>query len=113
MVDVIRRERRILDLLLGQVARELMHYRTYHLHVRELLGAYRSNSNVPFPVFMDEHGSVCFQIHSISTFERVRKYDENSKAQSAEIPYIIEIGNTKRMINIYALSSSRFEAIFE
>ena len=69
--------------------------------MRELLGAYRSNSNDPFPVFMDEHGSVCFQIHSISTFERVRKYDENSKAQSAEIPYIIEIGNTKRMINIY------------
>lgn len=48
-----------------------------------------------------------FKIHSFSTFEE--KNDEADNAESAEKPYSIEAGSTKRTINLYAIASSKFQ----
>ena len=39
-----------------------------------------------------------FKVHSFSTFEKIKKYDETDNAESAEKPYSIEISRTKRTI---------------
>ena len=45
-----------------------------------------------------------FKVHSFSTFEKIKKYDETDNVESAEKPYSIEVGRTKRTINLYLLS---------
>ena len=50
-----------------------------------------------------------FKVHSFSTFEKIKKYDETDNAESAEKPYSIEVGRTKRTINLYAIASSKFQ----
>ena len=79
----------------------------------QLFGAQRSTENVPITVSPDEHSTIGFPIHSFSTFERVGKYDEQKNAENAEKPYSIEIGDTKRTINLYAIASLRFDSTFE
>ena len=50
-----------------------------------------------------------FKVHSFSTFEKIKKYDETDNAENAEKPYSIEVGRTKRTINLYAIASSKFQ----
>jgi hypothetical protein len=50
-----------------------------------------------------------FKVHSFSTFERIKKYDEEENTKSAEKPYSIEFGKTKRTLNLYAIASAKFE----
>ena len=50
-----------------------------------------------------------FKVHSFSTFEKIKKYDETDNAESAEKPYSIEVGRTKRTINLYAIASTKFQ----
>ena len=69
----------------------------------------RSIGNVPLTVFEDEHDTVGFPIYSFSTFERIKKYDENEKAGNVEKPYSMEVRGTERTINIYGIASTRFE----
>lgn len=61
--------------------------------------------------FEDKHDTVGFKIHSFSTFERIKKYDEEENAKSAKKPYSIEVGKTKRTINLYAIASIKFEIV--
>ena len=79
----------------------------------KLFGAQRSTGNVSITVFEDEHSTIGFPIHSFSTFKRVGKYDERKNAKNAEKPYFIEIGDTKRTINLYTIASLRFDSTFE
>lgn len=44
-----------------------------------------------------------------STFDKIKKYDETESTQSAEKPYSIEAGKIKRTINIYVVTSAKFE----
>lgn len=73
----------------------------------------RNIENVLITVFEDEHSTIGFPIHSFSTFERVGKYDERKNTKNGEKPYSIEIGDTKRAINLYAIASLRFDSTFE
>ena len=50
-----------------------------------------------------------FKVHSFSTFEKIKKYDEADSAESAEKPYSVEVGWTKRTINLYAIASAKFQ----
>lgn len=50
-----------------------------------------------------------FKVHSFSTFEKIKKYDETDNVESAEKPYSIEVGRTKRTINLYAIASTKFQ----
>ena len=43
-----------------------------------------------------------FKIHSFSTHDRIKKYDDSDNEENAEKPYSIEVGETKRTINLYA-----------
>ena len=43
-----------------------------------------------------------FPIHSFSTFERIKKYDESEDAGNVGKPYSIEVCDTPRWINLYA-----------
>jgi hypothetical protein len=52
---------------------------------------------------------VGFPIHSFSTFERIRKYDENEDAGDVGKPYSIEVRDTERMITIYGIVLKRFD----
>ena len=49
-----------------------------------------------------------FPIHSFSTFERIKKYDENEDAGNVRKPYSIGVRDTERMITIYGIASTRF-----
>lgn len=62
-----------------------------------------------FIKYEDKREVFGFQIHSFSTFDKVKKYDEADNAESAEKPYSIEVGKTKRTINLYAVASTKFE----
>lgn len=55
---------------------------------------------LPFVQFEDKHDAVGFQIYSFSTFDRIKKWDENVNGKSAEKPYFIEAGSTARTINL-------------
>ena len=65
----------------------------------------RSSGNVPLTVFLDGHDTVGFSVHSFSTFERIKKYDENEDAGDVEKPYSIEVCDTPRWINLYAAAN--------
>lgn len=69
----------------------------------------RSSGNVPLTVFLDGHDTVGFPIHSFSTFERIKKYDENEDAGNVGKPYSIEVRDTERTITIYGIASTRFD----
>ncbi len=60
-------------------------------------------------VFGDGHETVGFPIHSFSTFERIKKYDENEDAGNVGKPYSIEVRDTERTITIYGIASTRFD----
>ena len=65
--------------------------------------------NVPLTAFWDGHDTVGFPIHSFSTFERIKKYDENEDAGDVGKPYSIEVRDTERTITIYGIASTRFD----
>lgn len=50
-----------------------------------------------------------FPIHSFSTFERIKKYDENEDAENVGKPYSIEVRDMERTITIYGIASTRFD----
>lgn len=62
-----------------------------------------------FIKYEDKRKVFGFQIHSFSTFDRVKKYDEADNAESAEKSYSIEVGKTKRTINLYVVASTKFQ----
>lgn len=59
--------------------------------------------------YEDKHEVFGFKVHSFSTFEKTKKYDETDNAESAEKPYSIEVGEKKRAINLYAVVSAKFQ----
>ena len=50
-----------------------------------------------------------FKIHSFSTLDRIKKYDDSDNEENAEKPYSIKVGETKRTINLYAIASTKFQ----
>ena len=71
----------------------------------------RSISNAPFVQFGDKHDSIGFQIYSFSTFDRIKKWDEDMNGKSVGNPCIIKDGSTLRTVNLYAMASTRFESV--
>lgn len=75
------------------------------------------NSSVPreasemfqFIKFEDKREFFGFQVHSFSTFDKIKKYDEADTMESAEKPYSIGAGKTKRTINLYAVATTKFQ----
>ncbi len=49
------------------------------------------------------------KIHSFSTLDRIKKYDNSDNGKSAEKPYSIEVGEIERTINLYAIASTKFQ----
>lgn len=62
-----------------------------------------------FIKYEDKREVFGFQVHSFSTFDKVKKYEEADNAESAEKPYSIEVGRTKRTINLYVVASTKFQ----
>lgn len=62
-----------------------------------------------FIKYEDKREVFGFQVHSFSTFDKIKKYDEAVSSQSAEKPYSIEVGKTKRTINLYAVATTKFQ----
>ena len=50
-----------------------------------------------------------FKIHSFSTHDRIKKYDDSDNEKSTEKPYSIEVGETERTINLYAIATTKFQ----
>lgn len=65
-----------------------------------------------FIKYEDKREVFGFQVHSFSTFDKIKKYDETESPQSAEKPYSIEVGKKKRTINLYAVASTKFEIAY-
>ena len=59
--------------------------------------------------YEDKHEVFGFKVHSFSTFEKTKKYDETDNAESAEKPYSIEVGEIERTTNLYAIASTKFQ----
>ena len=53
-----------------------------------------------------------FKIHSFSTLDRIKKYDDSDNGKSAEKPYSIEVGEIERTINLYAIAQKNFSICF-
>ena len=49
------------------------------------------------------------KIHSFSTLDRIKKYDDSDNGKSVEKPYSIEVGEIERTINLYAIASTKFQ----
>ena len=49
------------------------------------------------------------KIHSFSTLDRIKKYNDSDNGKSAEKPYSIEVGEIERTINLYAIASTKFQ----
>ena len=109
MVDVVIAEAGLFDFFRGQIARKLVYDGCDHFKVSHFFGTQRSSGNVPLIVFSDGHETVGFPIHSFSTFERIKKYDENEDAGNVGKPYSIEVRDTERTITIYGIASTRFD----
>ena len=62
-----------------------------------------------FIKFEDKREIFGFQVHNFSTFDKIKKYDETESPQSAEKPYAIEVGKTKRTINLYVVATTKFQ----
>lgn len=62
-----------------------------------------------FLQYEDKREVFGFKIHSFSTFDKIKKYDETKSPQSAEKPYSIEVGEIKRTINLYVVASAKFQ----
>lgn len=63
----------------------------------------------PCIAYEDKREVYGFKIHSFSTFDKVKKYDEEKHSESTEKPYFIEVGDTERTINLYAIASMKFQ----
>ena len=61
--------------------------------------------------FGDKHDTVGFQIFSFSTYDRIRKWNEDVNGRDVEKTYFVEVGSTARTINLFAIASTRFEAV--
>lgn len=49
------------------------------------------------------------KIHSFSTLDRIKKYNDSDNEENAEKPYSIEVGEIERTINLYAIASTKFQ----
>ncbi len=61
-----------------------------------------------FIKYEDKREVFGFKVHIFSTFDKIKKYDESDNEKSAEKLYTIEVGGTKRTINLYAVASTKF-----
>lgn len=109
MVHIIFVEAGCYDFFRGQVACELVYDGADHFQMRKLFCTDRSIGNVPLTVFWDGYDTVGFPIHSFSTFERIKKYDENEDVGDVGKTYSIEVRDTERTITIYGVASTRFD----
>lgn len=76
-------------------------YGSYAVIMSYIRSTQRSSGNVPLTVFWNGHDTVGFSIHSFSTFDRIKKYDENENVGNVGKPYSIEVCGTPRWINLY------------
>lgn len=109
VVDVIFIKTGFDELFRCQILGELVDDSADHFHMRQFFCTQRSSGNVPLTVFWDEDDTVGFPIHSFSTFERIKKYDENEDAGDVGKPYSIEVRDMERTITIYGIASTRFD----
>ena len=52
--------------------------------------------------YADKLGVIGLKVHSFSTFDRIKKYDNLHGIENAENTNCVEEGETKRTINLYA-----------
>ena len=109
VVHIVFVESGFFQFLRRQVSGQLVNDCADDLHMCQFFRAQRSSGNVPLIVFSDGHETVGFPIHSFSTFERIKKYDENEDAGNVGKPYSIEVRDTERTITIYGIASTRFD----
>ena len=62
-----------------------------------------------FIKYEDKRDIFGFQVHSFSTRDKIQKYDGEQSFKSAEKPYSIESGKTKRTIRMYIIASIKFQ----
>lgn len=62
-----------------------------------------------FLQYEDKREVFGFQVHSFSTFDKIKKYDEADTLKSVKKPYSIEAGKIKRTINLYVVASAKFQ----
>lgn len=62
-----------------------------------------------FIKYEDKREVFGFKVHSFSTFDKIKKYDEADTLKSVEKPYFTEVGKTKRTINLYVVASAKFQ----
>lgn len=55
----------------------------------------------------NENGSVGLLVHSFKSFERIKKWDGQALPENQENTYNITVGSTPRVLNIYAVASTK------
>ncbi len=62
-----------------------------------------------FIKYEDKREVFGFKVHSFSTFDKIKKYDEAESPKSVKKPYFTEVSKTKRTINLYVVASAKFQ----
>lgn len=62
-----------------------------------------------FIKYEDKREVFGFKVHSSSTFDKIKKYNEADNVESTEKSYSIEVGEIKRTINLYVVASTKFQ----
>ena len=113
MIDEIRRKGALLLLLFRQVPRELVDDRADHLQMAQLFRAdivpREASEMFQCIKYEDKREVFGLKIHSFSTLDRIKKYDDSDNEENAEKPYSIKVGETKRTINLYAIATTKFQ----
>lgn len=119
-------EERCKELLeLVGLGNETHHIKGFSRGMKQRLGIAQALLNRPKLLICDEprEASEMFQcikyedkrevfglkIHSFSTLDRIKKYDDSDNEKNAEKPYSIKVGETKRTINLYAIATTKFQ----
>ncbi|HHZ05208.1 MAG TPA: hypothetical protein GX401_00230 [Clostridiales bacterium] len=60
-------------------------------------------------IYGDKHNSIGMLIHSFSTYDKVKRWKENANSKSAQKPYITEVSDILKNINVYAVASTKYQ----
>lgn len=54
-------------------------------------------------------GTFVLKVHSFLTYDRIKKHITGNGSANAGSMYFVEAGKTPRVINLYAVASTRYE----
>lgn len=55
--------------------------------------------------FKDKSDTFGLLVHSLQSYDKIKKYDEATHVENSENPYFVKVSATSRTINVYIVAS--------